>query len=269
MTLDVLISTCGPGGAERVAAMELPHAQGVRYVVSWQGHGGAPVPPQLAGRTDTDLFRLDTPGLSNNRNNAIAHSHGDIRLTADDDLHYTAEQLAMIIEVFERNPELDMATFMYEGPDAKRYPPHGFRLTDRWPKGYFITSFETAVRASGPAGSLRYDTRFGLGSDMFTIGEDDMFLLEALHRGMDVRFYPIVITRHEGLTTGLRHMAPQALAGSGAVIRYMHPLTCLPRIALKAFRLWRAGQAGLLPALYHGLRGAAIATFSITPTWKE
>ena len=36
MTLDVLISTCGSNGIERVAQMQLPQVDGVAYIVSWQ-----------------------------------------------------------------------------------------------------------------------------------------------------------------------------------------------------------------------------------------
>lgn len=47
MKLDVAISTYQPQGLQRVADMNLPQVEGVRYVVSWQQHGGARIPEQL------------------------------------------------------------------------------------------------------------------------------------------------------------------------------------------------------------------------------
>lgn len=257
MTLDVLICTFGPGGLKLVEAMELPQVEGVRYIVSWQEHGNV---PEHFNRPDLEVHRLDLKGLSNNRNNAFAHSQADICLIADDDLKYTAGQLQAVIKTFEDNPDLDIAAFRYEGADAKAYPFAETPLFP-YPKGYFASSIELAMRRGL---GLRFDPRFGLGGELFTLGEEDVMLLEARRRGLNCRFFPIVITRHEGLTTGLRRMTdPKALAGTGAVISLLYPRTFLLRIPLKAWRMWRGGQASFFKALGHGLRGAWIAKTKI------
>lgn len=253
LTLDLIIATLGPDGIERVARMVLPPMEGVRYIVSWQEPGDTPVPAEL-DRPDMVVLRLEGRGLSRNRNNALDHSDGDIRLIADDDLEYTPEQLRAVIRTFEENPELDMAFFKYEGEDAKHYPAAECRM-DRPEPGYFITAFEMAVRNRGRAGELRYDERFGLGA-MLPLGEEDELLHRAMCEGLDVRFFPIVITRHRGLTTGLRPVTdPRALKATGAVIALNYPLTWPLRVPLKAVRLARRGGTPLLRALRYGMAG--------------
>lgn len=255
MTLQVLIATHQPQGIERVAAMGLPRVPGVSYVVSWQQHGGAPVPASLTGRGDVEVWRLERGGVSANRNNAIDHATADILLMADDDLVYTSGQLEAVMRTFEDNPGLDYASFRYEG-GGKSYPGAECGLAEL-PRGFYQTTFEVAVRRGA---GLRFNEEFGPGAPYLGAAEDEMFLLTARRKGLDCRFFPITVARHPGLTTGNRPVTnPAVTRAYGAFIALSWPLTCLPRIALKAWRLWRGGQSALVPALWHQLCGAAYA----------
>lgn len=268
LTLDVLIATHSPEGLRRVESMNLPRVGGVRYIVSWQAHGDTPVPGYFAGRDDIEIHRTDLKGLGNNRNNAIEHSKGDIMLIADDDLAYTPERLRSVTEAFAARPAMEMASFMYEGDDGKTYPPHECSLR-QIPKGFYPTSFELAVRSDSRAGGLRFSPDFGLGST-WPIGEDTIFLLTARRMGIEARFIPTVICRHNGPTTGLRAMTdPAALRGTGACLALEYPVTAPLRIPLKAWRGWRAGRMRLIPALWHMTAGALRATFRYTPPWRR
>lgn len=269
LTLDVLIATHTPEGIVRVADMNLPVVDGVRYIVSWQEHRDVPVPPALAERADIMIDRFGQRGLGFNRNNAIELSTADIYLIADDDLRYTPAQLQSVRRVFEENPDVDYASFMYDGAD-KAYPATGCRLGRRLPKGFYQTTFEVAVRRRGRAASLRFHPAFGPGSISLHAAEDEMFLLTARRMGLNCRFFPIVITSHEGLTTGRRVITdPGVLRAFGAFIYLSYPLTFLPRLPLKAWRLSRARQARFSTALVEMLKGVAYAVDRITPAWKE
>lgn len=264
MTLDVLIITHLPEGIDKIEEMRLPEVKGVNYIVSWQDHRNASIPASLSQRSDIAIYRFDKTGVSHNRNNAIAHSTADIYLIADNDLKYTSEQLYRVIYAFVERPEVDYASFMYDGNDAKTYPSETLDISKKLPKSFFQTTFEIAVRRSKRTTALRFNDDFGPGAKYFSVGEDEIFLLTARKMGLNCRFFPIVITRHEGLTTGLRRMTdPKALAGTGAVISLLYPRTFLLRIPLKAWRMWRGGQASFFKALGHGLRGAWIAKTKI------
>ncbi len=255
LTLDVAIATWKADGINRVVAMNLPRCNGVRYVVSWQAAQGLDVPAALLNRDDVSVYTTDVKGLSNNRNNAVEHCTADIVLHGDDDLTYTAEQLQAVRNAFEQWPDVEVATFRYEGEHTKCYPAVVADLAVM-PKNYSVTMFEIAVRRNSAAGMLRCHPAFGPGSPFTASGEDEILLLTARRRGLNCKFFPITITTHHGPTTGSRRITnDRVLHGMGAVIRLTYGLSSLPRIVLKSFRMSRSGQCGLLKGLVGLLRG--------------
>lgn len=253
--LSVLIATCRPDGIERVVAMNLPEVGGVHYWVSWQMHENLPVPESLSSRKDVTVLRADSIGLSNNRNNLLENATGDAFLIADDDLRYTSAQLVDVIRTFDENPDVEYASFMFTGTDAKVYPSHSCPL---WPipKNYSQTSFEVAIRNNPRTARLRYNPFFGLGAPVLRSGEDELLLLSAIRLGLNCRFFPIIITHHEGLTTGNRKITDNGvLKASGAVITVQYPFTAFLRIPLKAYRLHKSGQSSFLRSLRYMIYG--------------
>lgn len=253
--LSVLIATCRPAGIERVVAMDVPEVDRVHYWVSWQMHENLPVPEPLLSRKDVTVLRSDSVGLSNNRNNLLENATGDAFLIADDDLRYTSAQLVDVIRTFDENPDLEYASFMFTGADAKVYPSYACPL---WPvpKNFSQTSFEVAIRNNSRTARLRYNPFFGLGAPVLRSGEDELLLLSAIRLGLNCRFFPIVITHHEGLTTGNRKITDNGvLKASGAVIAVQYPFTAFLRIPLKAYRLHKSGQASFLRSLRYMVYG--------------
>ncbi|MDE7388947.1 MAG: glycosyltransferase [Muribaculaceae bacterium] len=259
MTLDVAISTYRPEGIERVAAMYLPEIPDVRYVVSWQAHNGAVLPPALAARRDVEVHRFDSMGQSHNRNNALRHCRADIVLMSDDDLTYTDEGLKAVIRAFEDNPDVNVATFRSRQTAIRIYPDSCVRLHRRLPRGYYVTTFEIACRRTA-IGSMRFCPELGLNSPMMHGGEDEMFLMAAIRRGLNCRFFPITICAHPHESTGTKSRLTAAnLRAAGCVIALSYGLGATLRVPLKAWRVYRKGQAPLLKALRHLTRGALMA----------
>lgn len=253
--LDVLICTFGMDGIRRVVTMDLPRVPSVTYVVSWQVPGDcvAVVPEELS-REDVEVYKSDTRGLSVNRNEALSHARGDICLIADDDLVYEPWQLEAVIAAFEEHPEVDLATFRYDGADKKNYPCEEADLNEL-PKGYWVTSFEIAFRRESVAGVVRFNENFGIGAPLFHAGEENMFLLECRRRGLTCRFFPLTVTSHPGLTTGLRRLSHGAVMANGAYIRCEYGWKGFPRLILLAWRSWRNGRYSLSRGLYYALKG--------------
>lgn len=258
LTLDVLISTIYSAGIHRVAAMQLPVMDGVRYIVSWQCPEGK-IPAELC-RSDIEITQMNERGLSRNRNNALAHSTADICLISDDDLVYTAEQLQKVIDAFERHPEVEVACFCYKG-DHKRYPVEITDISKRLPKGYFVTSFELAFRREAAANTdLRFNELTGIAAPVLQAAEDEFFLLDAQRRGLICYFFPVVICRHNGPTTGYRPLSDGAVMAGGAYLAAQYGLlSALPRIPLWAFRRWRKRQVPLLRSIVNLIRGYCYA----------
>ncbi len=222
MTLEVQISTYGRDGLERVGRMALPRMDGVRYFVSFQNPDCEPytVPESLAHRTDVEISEHRSRGLSANRNHALSRGNSDIILIADDDLSYNPQGLQAVIDAFETHPWLDFATFKYSGADAKTYPTESFDLSQREPKGYYVSSIEMALRRESILADMRFNENFGVGTPRFGACEDSIFLLN-LQRNNNLRgrFFPIVITQHCGPSTGRRRATPSVLRAQGAWLR--------------------------------------------------
>lgn len=254
LTLDVAICTYGKDGLFRVAAMILPFQERVKYVVSWQEHRNAPIPESISDRPDVVVSRLDRSGLSNNRNNALRHCDSEIVLIADDDLEYSKHSFIGVIKAFEDNPKMDLATFRVKFPKPKNYPSDGCRLGDPMPKGYFVTSMEIAFRRTS-IGNLEFNPNLGIGAPELLCGEEEIFVYEAIKRGLKCFHVGKEICCHPGVTSGNK-VAGGVLMGQGYVIRRLYPVTGLPRLILKAWRIRKKEAIGFPMALYHLLKGA-------------
>lgn len=254
MTLDLAISTFGREGIKKVEKMLLAPQKDVRYVVSWQEHCNAVLPEAIRGRSDVRVWRLDKKGLSNNRNNAIAHCSADIVLIADDDLIYYADSFQRVVKAFEQSRELDLATFRVKFKRTKNYPQDGCRLGIPLPKGYFVTSMEIAFRRKRTVG-LSFNPLLGLGAPDMFCGEEEIFLLEAIKSGLMCRHIGEYICDHPGDTTGCK-ATPGILMGQGYVIKRHYPMSAFPRLLMKAYRISKRGDVSCLRALRFLVKGA-------------
>ncbi|MDE7159673.1 MAG: glycosyltransferase family 2 protein [Muribaculaceae bacterium] len=253
--VDYAVVTYGPEGISRVASMLLPPAPGVRYVVSWQNHDGAPVPDALE-RPDVLVVRTSTRGISLNRNNALSHCDADIVIFADDDLTLYPGAPDAVREAYARHPEAQVITFRSDHGDPGRFPLSATRLGRRLPKGYSVASFEITMRGRA-ARILRCCPEMGVGAPSIHGGEDELILWTALRNGLETRFEPAVICAHPHPSTGLRDMpAPGNLRAIGCAIALMYPLTAPLRIPLKIWRLWRDGKGRLPSVALHIAAGA-------------
>lgn len=254
MTLEVLICTYGNEGLNRVAKMNLPTVEGVKYLVSWQTNEFNLILPDELHRKDLTIYTTRTNGLSVNRNLALKKASGDICLIADDDLTYTAEQLRAIVDTFEKNPHIDIALFRHSGNNNKQYPDYEFNLNSKMPKGYYISSVEIAFRRRSIPESLQFNTNFGVGAAMPS-GEEFIFIHQAMRHGLKCRFFPITITHHEEPSTGSRQYSKGALQANGACLAVGYGLLGLLRIPIIAWRLSRQGKAKFFPAVQHLFKG--------------
>lgn len=257
MTLDVLISTLGIDGINRVVAMDLPEVSNVSYIVSWQLPDKNEFPgivPEELRRDDIKIFQLNSRGTSINRNNAIKHSTADVCLVADDDLTYTPQQLHSIIDAFEKNADYDIITFKYSGNGAKNYPDKAFDFKEQ-PSGYYVSEIEIAFRRTSCGGRLLFNEYFGPGKHLLQACEGAVFIHSALSLGAKCRFEPISITSHNGISTGNRTLTSGVLMAQGAYFSIVYPLTALLRMHLFAWRNSRRGLTKLFPAVRHLIRG--------------
>lgn len=255
LSLDVAVVTHGKKGLENIEELLLPPRENVRYVISWQDHDNYPVPSLLKNRNDIAIYRLEKRGLSNNRNNAMAHCSGDIILLADNDLKYYENAFEDIISAFESDPNLDMGLFKVDFPDKKIYPSEDVSLSLPLPKGYYVSSVEIALRKKSLHG-LQFCPELGLGAPEMQCGEEEIFLFEALKKGLRCKFINKTICSHPFPTTGTK-VGRGVLMGQGYVVASYYPLSWIFRIPLKALRISRnKNKINYFKALAYLFKGA-------------
>ncbi len=214
-TLSVLVSTLD-AGILQVPKLLLSPEVGVDYVISFQYTSPEwldAIPAMLKERGDVHVFPLPGRGLSRNRNHALEHATGDLLLTADDDCRYTPEHFARIRRAFEAHPEADLICFQtetYEGQPLLTYSPTPCRL-HTLPRTFCPHSVEMVLARRAVQSGLRFNTRFGLGAERLYAGEEDVLLLDALAKGLVVRYEPQPIVRTEADTTGLHFLTNHKL----------------------------------------------------------
>ena len=225
MTLEVLVCTYNQG-IGNIPQMLLPPMENVRWLVSFQYSGNIeshPLPQELLQRQDVSVFPHQGTGISANRNFAFSKATGDILLIADDDCRYEEEYFTRILNTFAAHPGLDIACFQadtYEGEPLHPYPGHSFLYQDT-PKGYWYNSQEIAIRRE--CAFPLFDTRFGINSSCYGCGEEEVFLWQCWKKGLVVRYFPEVIVRTDGSTTGMRFFSDKRVQrAKGAVLSIMH-----------------------------------------------
>lgn len=252
MTLEILICTLDKG-INSIPAMLLPQHDGIGYLISWQHSSDKKIAvPEELKRDDVKICDLEGRGLSRNRNNCLRHATADVCLIGDDDCRYTHERLQKVIDTFAQNPEVDIATFQFEGEGStKYYPKESFSLST-FPKGYFVASIEIALRRKSIQDKIWFNENFGLGAEIFHCGEEHIFIQNALSHGLTCKFFPVTIVRENDSTVCIRRDNERGtLMAHGAILQLYQPKTKYLRMIIKAFRLWRNRNVPFFKAIRH------------------
>lgn len=252
--LDILISTIGIDGIQRIVKSNHPHIPGVRYVIIWQQpYTDEPIPPELK-RDDMVVHIIHNQGLSLSRNKALECAEARFILIADDDISYYVDGIIEAIQTLELHPEYDIITFRYDSErSTKIFPVTAFDHS-KAPKGYYVTSFEIAMRRESIMRKrIKFSPLFGIGA-IFPSGEEDLFLHHARQSGLKAAYFPITICRHDGLTTTERRPLAELIRTKGAVFSQIFPKSWILRLITHAWRN-RNNELGIIKYMYIWLNG--------------
>lgn len=252
--LQVLICTYGQSGLKRLARIRRPQVEGVEYLVALQLPDSTPISvPDELKRSDIRIFNHRSKGLSRNRNFILGKATAPLILISDDDLIYTPANLRNIIGSFRRNSDADILTFDHtsQGRNKKDFSEE-FDLS-KPPVGYYLTSFELAMRRESLPAGIRFNEHFGVNA-IFPAGEEELFLHDLLAAGLKGRYIPVAIAEHPDATTGeRRNGTPEFIAGKGAVFLHLHPATWPLRMIREALR--RASSTSFAAYIRYWMQG--------------
>jgi glycosyltransferase involved in cell wall biosynthesis len=264
MIINILIATID-AGIESVTGILLEPEPDLKYIVSHQVTVEAyrAIPEELK-REDVIVSQIEGRGLSRNRNNALALADGDIALLADDDLHYRLEYLQAVKDAFLADQELALACFKIATPagepEYKDYAAEPYLLNRE--SHHYISSLEIAFRIEPiRARGIRFDERFGLGSELLQSGEEAVFIFDCIRAGLTVKYIPAYVVEHAAAsrTKQVNEYAEERTVFKGAYDARRYGWRALPAAFYDSLRLYSAlREQGKNPAHYlqERLRGA-------------
>ena len=223
LTIQFLISTLGERIAQ-AAKVLLPPMEGVSYVVVWQrnGIGSDALPAELKEREDVSIVEDNGKGLARSRNIALENATADLLVITDDDNRYDTVAIELICNAFEKHPTAGLIQFQaltMEGKPLRNYPAFPYAYETR-PRGTYFCSVELVMRRK--ANLPRFDERFGLGAEL-GCGEEEVFVHEAVKRGVKMIYVPQPLVRTDGATTGGRFLTDAKVQkAKGAVLCILH-----------------------------------------------
>lgn len=201
-----LISTMGPN-IKRLYDIIPPYSFGIHFLICCQTKDEIDLKGVFEDRIDIDIFFMDEYGLTKSRNFLLETFYkkyeNSFAVITDDDVTI----LPLTYECIERVSQrfcADIVTGRVLTPEGElfsNYPPkpckHNFRSSNT------ISSIEMILSSRLERYGLRFDERFGLGA-IYKMGEEGIFVGDAIRKGLNTIFYPIDIFIHPKESTGAR-----------------------------------------------------------------
>lgn len=130
-------------------------------------------------------------GLSRSRNMAIDEARGEICILCDNDVVYEDNYEKLILDEFEKRKDADIIVFYIK---RKEKPVPNYSSAKKM--GYLsvlkIFSPEIAFRRESVK-DLRFNEDFGAGSGKYIMGEENIFLYDALKKKKNIYYVPVKI----------------------------------------------------------------------------
>lgn len=236
MQIFVLISTIDRRILRVPTVLREPE-QEVHYVVVWQqtrvdeGEDTAALITKLNKREDVTVVTLPGRGLSRSRNAGIKTALSLLKdplddavcIISDDDESFSDDAFGLVNSYYIQHPDVDIALMRMRSNTTRRYfkkyPDKEIDYRKR-PRSYYVASWEMTFRTRVWQAGVHFDERFGLGAHKLCAGEEDIFMIDAMDRGLKARIVPIDMGVTRPLSTGMHITDTKVLRSRGAVYGY-------------------------------------------------
>ena len=157
--------------------------------------------PTFAG--DVKVLELQSLGVAKSRNAAILNTNTEYLIFGDDDIEFSESGIATAINLLNTNPNISillMQAVDETGKLRKSYPSkgHDLKLTN----SAKAATYEMMIRVSDiKAAGIKFDENFGAGATNY-LGDEYIFIADALRAGLKGRFEPIVVATHPTESSG-------------------------------------------------------------------
>ena len=262
LTLDILISVTN-AKIVRIKEMLPEPQEGVRYIISYQYTDEKFLklfPPVLESYPDVRVIKTQDKGLSRSRNSALSLAQGDLVYFIDDDTCFLPHTIDIIRQTFEQHPESDICLFQaqnYSGAPLRSYPSKPQQVTT-FAQYINTLAYEMVCRRDKVQGIVRYDERFGLGSEQFHCYEQQVFLYDALRADLRIDYFAIPVIQtsaiYKPLLINRDHHIQQAMGG---LLGYVYPYSAVPKAFHLAYIVSQRSKCSFFRLLFQLLKGIA------------
>ncbi|MSZ02421.1 MAG: glycosyltransferase [Actinobacteria bacterium] len=181
---------------------------------------------------EINVVELKNKGVAKSRNAAISNADTEYLLFGDDDIEFSESGITSAINIFNSNPHISillMQAVDETGKLRKTYPTksHALKLTN----SAKAATYEMMVRISDIKSSgIKFDENFGAGVPNY-LGDEYIFIADAIRAGLKGQFEPIVIATHPMQSSGsLRNSAVDRSARAKVFTRVFGILAPLMRL---------------------------------------
>ncbi|WP_045518842.1 glycosyltransferase family 2 protein [Neobacillus niacini] len=199
-------------------------------------------------------------GLSKSRNRAIENASGEICIIADDDVVYHNNYEKVIYETYKKYQDVDIIAFQVPTTNKKRSKKYGDKIKNiNFINSMKIASFEiTFKRHSIIKAGVKFDELFGAGSQHYRMGEENIFLMECLRKGLKILYVPyeIGLVSHEE-STWFNGFNEKYFFDKGACFYAMSRIfstMLIIQFAIRKYQLY-SKEISFLNAIKHMLKG--------------
>lgn len=196
-------------------------------------------------------------GLPQSRNLAIENASEDICLIADDDVDYVENFKEIILSTFEKHVNADIITFQMNDDEGQLFRNYQDIIKHNEDTIYTANSVVIAFRLKSIKGKISFNPNFGLGAK-FQVGNEYVFLRNALNIGLSIYFEPQVILSHPKFSSGRDAASDRIIYGRSALYYKYFGIRSYFRIGKHIFRTFMSGKLPLSQVISKyriGLRG--------------
>jgi glycosyltransferase involved in cell wall biosynthesis len=174
-------------------------------------------------------------GVGKNRNTALLYASGDICLLADDDVCYVDGYPQAIINAFNKVSNADIMIFNLI-TQSQRKQRQNKSIKRVWsPMGYGAPRIAFKLYKVKKA-NIWFHQLFG-GGCKYPSGEDSLWLLDALRKGLKIYTYPLIIGEiRQETSTWFKGFNEEFFFGKGAALKAGYPKSCYLRMLYFMFR---------------------------------
>ncbi len=153
---------------------------------------------------------LKSRGVAKSRNAVIENTTTEYLLFGDDDIEFKDASINAALEYLQSNSDISILLLQAvdeSGTLRKPYPKHAYPL--KLTNSAKAATYEMIIRIPDiKKASIRFDENFGAGAENY-LGDEYIFIADALRAGLKGFFLPIVIATHPTDSSGSFHNTKQ------------------------------------------------------------